>query len=162
NSGALEAFHIGSCSRWPNSGARIQICALAHRVALGIVAEKPDCRVGDCGGIVKWNDHTTSIGKEFLCMPIRRRDDRFPRAERNRQSSRNNLSFLAIRRDVYIRRPDMLDHLLVADKAVVEYDIWRHATFDSERLQRFAVLFPLSTPDMRMGGTRNNINNIRV
>ena len=61
--------------------------------------------------------------KQFLRVPIRRGDDCLTRAERDGESSGNNLRFLSVWCNVDVRRANMLNKFFRAHKAVHEDQI---------------------------------------
>ena len=62
-------------------------------------------------------------------MPVRSRDDRFPRSECNCKCAGNDLRFLAIGSDIDVCRAHVLDQFFGTHKAVIEDHVWRNAKF---------------------------------
>src|SRR5271156_1314425 len=106
---ALKTRHISLGRALPRRSPRVKIGALSHRMPLGIVVQEPGYRARDGIGMVKLNDHPAPIGKELLCMPVWRGDNRFSRTRRNCQCAGNNLGFMAIGSDVDIRSGQVLN-----------------------------------------------------
>jgi hypothetical protein len=58
--------------------------------------------------------------------------------------------------------PDQRGHLLRAEEPVVEYYLSLNSQFPGQRLQLIPVSITLASPDMRVGGARDDVDNVLV
>src|SRR6185437_5329810 len=122
----LETRHISLGGSPPCCAPRVKIGALPHRMPLGVVVQQSDCRLRDGSRIVEGNQDAASIGKQFLRVPVGRRDDRLPCSQSNCQRAGNNLRFLPVWSDVDVRSADVFYQLLRTDKTIIENDLRRN------------------------------------
>src|SRR4029450_4536121 len=95
-------------------------------------------------------------------MPVGCRDNCFAGTQRIGKRPGNHLGLMAVGSDIDIRRADELYHLLWTDEAVVEGDAGLHADFLSQSLQSLSIAVSFTPQNMRMGRTRNYVNNVFV
>ena len=109
NACTLKACHVGLRRLLPCRAAGVKIGALSHRMPLGIVIQKSDRRCRDGIGIVKRDNDAAPICEKIFGMPVRSRDDCFPRSECDRKCAGNDLRLLAIGSDVDVGSAHMLN-----------------------------------------------------
>src|SRR6185312_4857801 len=140
----------------------MQIGALSHGVAFGIVLQKINHASRDRSGVIEWNNHTSPLGKNFLSMPVRRGDDRLSGAERNGQGSGNHLGLLPVGSDVDICRADVFDQFLSAHEAVIKNHLCRDSQLFCEVMQTLAIALAFMPENMWMSDTGNDVNHVRM
>ncbi len=125
--GALKTLHVATRDLRPDHLAAVQIGALAHAVALGLVVQQVDHLLGQRRRIAKRHQRAAFVGQHLFGIPIGGRNNRLAGAHGIGQRARDDLRRVEIRRDVNIRGADELNEFFQTDKSVVE----DHLTFDA-------------------------------
>ena len=93
--------------------------ALAHGVTLRIVFKQGKNGVRYRAWILKWDDYSPALCKQFFGVPIRSGYNRFSCSKSDRERSGNHLRLMPVRRDVDVRRANMLNKFFVIHEAIV-------------------------------------------
>ena len=95
-------------------------------------------------------------------MPVRCRDDRFAGAKGISQRARRYLRLIKLRSNVEVRAADELLQWFQRHVAIVKNNVPADTPLLDEALQLFPVSLPFPRQQVRMRGTQDDIDDVRV
>ena len=129
---------------------------------LGRVVEvAADC-IGDGCRIVERNDLARARCEHVLRVPVRSRDDRATRGERERQRARRDLLAARVRRQEDIRLPEEQRELVDRKESIVEHDVRPETELERTLLEPEPVPLALAPRDVGMRAAGNRVDEVRI
>jgi len=147
NPGSFRGVHTSLCQGlvvlrgdpWPDHRPAKFVRGRLHPFALAGVLKQGAKRGSKTVNVAEVHKASASIGKHFLGVTIRCRDDRGSGGERVRQRAGHNLFFVVVRRYVIVSRRQVLAKVLLGNVAVVEHDVLLETVLENQVFERQAV-----------------------
>ncbi len=158
----LEAGHVTLGRAFPCHRSADRIGAPTHRLPASIVGEQFRDFSADRRPVAKRDQNAASISQQFVRVPVRRRDDRFPQPEAVGQCTRRHLRLVEIGRDIDIAHRNEFEQSGLIDELVEEHHVLLDAKFTHPRHQALAIGLALVSNQIGMRCAEHDIYCIRA
>ena len=136
--------------------------ARADASSFGLVRRSAQTASASAARVVERDERAGARREHVLRVPVRRRDDPAAGRDRERERARGDLLPVAVRRHEHVGRREQVGELVDGEEAVVELDVLGQIELEHAPLEHQAVPLAFAACDVRMGATRDDVDDLGV